>query len=525
VQPAPAQAVPVDYSEADTVVVTRARSVLAYTPHLAKSAQEENVVLLMPVIGSPMRMRRTQSVNSASLQSPTATRREKAGDADDKFTPVKLNVAQNKVRGKDKGVNRDDASGVMRSPSGREFMFKPVTQDEGMLDISLIETLNEIISGNLFRLYLGKNRAPTIGLCTSQLTSESRVGVSSDMFSSFSELWSEKLDRNQKPDGFEAIMVTSLFLGDADPNKQNVGFNQARELSKIDHGRTFLVSYKNGKDFLQYLFDLCNYHQYPYSLSYDAIKAQLILIRDCGLESAFARVDDAFSQIEKSMSEFHKPPFAFPVYDPSRWVDPIVRARLFSPIPRGYKRVERWADYKKYITTMLQGNYSIIDDALTCLAEARASGEEREIHLHPLPTKLVARKDFLVEIGVIDKSARFPVQGTDFPYRDVMLDSSRLLDLVGALTDELALEIIGSLDAKKSPTDKKMRDKDGLLVAMGLSAGRPVPAINRPATRANMLVAPREPSHALASHIVLNQSYVGKLNAEMSSNRDEMKRD
>jgi len=490
----------------------------------------------MPVLGSPTRMQRTQSSNSVNLQSPTATRRDSAITGEKEFTPVKDHVAHQKVADKNKGINIDSASGVIRTPSGRSYMFKPISKDQARLYGSILETVHEVAAGNLFRLYLGKNRAPRIGLCTSQLTSEDRVGVSSEMFESFLELKDTVMSRSSKPDFFEDVMVTSLFVGDTDPHSQNVGFNQNRELSKVDHGRAFLVSFKNGQDFLDYLVNLCKYHLYPYTLSISAIIDQLVTIKNKGLRKPLSIIDNAFSQLERSLTQYPKFPFKLGVYDQSRWVDPFVRAKLFAPTWLSVKPLDSWGEYKHYLSTMLQENYAVIDQAIAILQKAKAgSYDEIQYDLHATARQLCARKDFLVEIGVINRSETFPFKGTVFPYAEILFDEPKLLDYVDSLDAEKLQTIVDAINAKKE-SGKRMLNRDGLIEGMGLHVATKPPVVTRMVSEATVPNVNRQSSHAVGvrglSDATVPQlyrygtSHAGKLRVERAMPEEgEMKRD
>jgi hypothetical protein len=550
VHPAPARAVSSVSSAADAFVATRNSSVAASKPKPAEAAQEEIVALwnpVMPVIGSPTRMRRTQSVSSENLQSPKVTRENNSASVVKDFTPVKVHEARSKVADKEKGVNKAAASGVIRSPSQRQYMFKPITKTSTVvnkinLNVSLVESINEIIAGNLYRLYLGKDKAPAIGLCTSNLTQEHFIGVSSAMFPSFNDLSKGPLKRNEKPDGYEAVMVTSLFLGDTDPNRTNLGFNENNELSKIDHGRAFLASFNCGKDFLKYLYELCGTFRYPYPLSYHAIAEQLTIIRDLGWENIERRVSDAFVQLEQAISPFHSLPFYFLKHNPKRWVDPLTWASLLIYPHVEVVKVDSWEIYKQHITSMLHNNFSVIEDALACLSQAQRSDAEMQIYPMPMPTPghIRVRKDFLVETGVIDKGVVFPVQGLDLPFiREELLNKEKLMSCVREHSPQEMVVIIEAINAKRKPEDNKILDAEGLLMEMGLLFKRtppPPPVIKREQSvtvaympKAAVVIPPAagrlKSTHASAPHIVSYKSNVEKLNAEKFLPPSEMKRD
>jgi len=511
VQPLPVQADKVESEEADTVVLYAGIHMLS--PSKKQVVLESAAALKpeTPALGSPPRVQRKQS----AAQSPSATRSD--SESVDAFTPVKFHKAEVKKEGKKKGINDDKASGVIGTPSGRSYMFKPISKEKAKQNGTLLETVNEIVAGNLFRLYLGKNRAPKIGLCISGLTSENRIGVSSEMFGAFRELKDTAMLRSKKPQGFEDIMVTSAFLGDTDPHGQNVGYNQNSELSKVDHGRAFLASFKNGQDFIDYLVSLCKYHLYPFTLSINAIITQLTKIKNKGLRKPTNMIHDAIGVLERSLTEYHNPPFRLGIYDQSRWVDPMIRAKLFVPTCLEVKQLDTWEDYKNYITTILHDNFEMIDRAIDILQTVKANSyDEIQYDLHATARQLCTRKDFLVEVGMIDKSVVFPVKGKVFPYKEILLDEASLFGYVDLLDAERTQAIVDAINAKRESEPKmlnkagqliaipKILNRDGLIMEMGLPDAMRAPD----ATKAP--VAKRMASEATVPHVYRQLSHVSR---------------
>lgn len=283
-------------------------------------------------------------------------------------TPVKFHIAKEEVGKKSDGL----ASGyILKTASGKNFMFKP---ECGKLTWSFWEMVNEIVAGNLYRLYLGKSRSPVIGVCESQVRGDMQFGAASEMFG-FTQLF-ESGWRDRKPEGFEEVIATSVFLGDPDPHVKNIGLNSAGELSKLDHGRAFMAEFLNGLDFLDYMTRVCKYNYYAYTISIDAIELQLKKISSIGAELPIAIIQDAFKCIEENAAA-DLLPTQIDHYVKGRWVDPAMRKAEGAPrYGGGYIPMKNWSEYSGYLTAIFNTNYQAIGDAICILADMKKRGYE-----------------------------------------------------------------------------------------------------------------------------------------------------
>jgi len=294
-------------------------------------------------------------------------RRNKALEAAN-ITPVKFHISKRKLGEKAEGVNK--AGCIIETASGTVYMFKPHLGKETW---SFWEMVHEITAGNLFRLYMGKNRAPRIGVLSSQLQGEEQFGVSSEMFQ-FTQL-SKYRWRDKKPKGFEKIIVTSAFLGDPDPHCKNVGYNADGELSKVDHGRAYLAEYLNGLDFLDFLTRMCEYNFYTYILSIAGIERQLNKIKSFGMDLPKAIISDAIACIEEHARD-DLMPCKIKSFRKGRWVDRDALKTEFRCYRRGVICISNWGMYRKDIINVFNSNFSVIDDALGILANMKLQDYE-----------------------------------------------------------------------------------------------------------------------------------------------------
>jgi len=282
------------------------------------------------------------------------------------ITPVKFHIAVKKVAEKEEGVNK--AGCIIETASGAVHMFKPHLGKETW---SFWEMVHEIASGNLFRLYLGKSRAPRIGVISSELQGVAQFGVGSEIFQ-FTQLCQYDW-RIAKPIGIEKVLVTSAILGDPDPHCKNVGYNAASKLSKLDHGRAYLVWYLNGLDFLDYLTRMSKYNCYTYTLSIAAIERQLNTIKSIGKDLPNVIISDAIACIKENANK-NLMPCKLASFRKGRWVDRDALKTDFRCYRRGTNCISSWDAFRGDLINVFNTNFNVIQDALGVLTNMKLQG-------------------------------------------------------------------------------------------------------------------------------------------------------
>lgn len=288
------------------------------------------------------------------------------------FTPVKSHKAASIIRGKKDGLHDGN---IVATPSKSQYMYKTFGPSQSRCNRDII---HELAAGNLVRSYMGKSRAPVIGLCSSTFENYKKFGLSSAMFQSFIQL-RETEWHIAKPVGFEEMLVVCGIIGDTDIHQRNVGYNENRELSKVDHGRAFMFKYRNGLEFLHVLTNACEANGYRYLLSLKSLREKLQFIASLGLEQPKQMIWDAFMAMSSLSQEMHDifpievSTYRVSVYNHASYEENAEEfcpssSDLSSLVQQGClsttTRIESWEQYNGYIVSTLTANVSIISEAV-----------------------------------------------------------------------------------------------------------------------------------------------------------------